>query len=138
MEGPLLLYETLNHSRTCFPSPPLSLYGSLKSVHVILHAVVRCVVRMGGNRFVSCFYYVHLCTSSMCGEQCMSIAVSSVWWIGHWTMKGVVSGGSRYREVESERNEGITYVGQGNMFVYSVYENYTYVCSVSVPSKDEV
>ena len=53
-------------------------------------------------------------------------------------MKGVVSGGSRYREVESERNEGITYVGQGNMFVYSVYENYTYVCSVSVPSKDEV
>ena len=55
-------------------SPPLSLYGSLKSVHVILHAVVvRCVVRMGGSGFVSCFYYVHLCT-----EQCMSIAVDSV------------------------------------------------------------
>ena len=53
---PLLLYESLNHSRTCFPSPPLSLYGSLKLVHVILHVVVvRCVVRMGGSGFVSCF-----------------------------------------------------------------------------------
>ena len=39
------------------------------------------------------FYYVHLCTSSLCGEQ--SIAVGSVWWRGHWTMKGVVSGGSQ-------------------------------------------
>ena len=50
---------------------------------------------MGGGGFVSCFYYVHLCMSSLCGEQCMSIAVGSVWWRGHWTMKGVVSGGSQ-------------------------------------------
>ena len=30
---------------------------------------------------------------SMCFEQCMSVAVGSVWWRSHWTMKGVVSGG---------------------------------------------
>ena len=95
----LLLYESLNHSSTCFPSTPLSLYGSLKSVHVILHAaIVRCVVRMGGSGVVSCFYYVHLCTSSLCGEQCMSIAVGSVWWRSQWTMKDVVSGGSQCGE----------------------------------------
>ena len=44
------------------------------------------------------FYYVHLCTSSMCGEQCMLIAEGGMWWRGHGTMKGVVSGGSQCGE----------------------------------------
>ena len=37
---------------------------------------------------------ISLRVSSLCGEQCMSIAVGSVWWRSHWTMKGVVSEGS--------------------------------------------
>ena len=28
-------------------------------------------------------------------SQCMSIAVGSLWWRGHWTMRGVVSEGSQ-------------------------------------------
>ena len=119
---------------TCFPSPE-SLYGSLKSVHVILRGVV-----ISG----AVFYYVYflfmkcisLRVSSSCSEQCMSIAVGSVCLRGHWTMKGVVSKGSQCGgtlgwSVGARRH----YICKSREYFCGwekncVYEDDTYVCSL--------
>ena len=60
-EGPLLLYETLIQCSTCFPSPLLSLYGSLKLVHVILHVLLGWVAIDLYHVFIMFIYVRVLC-----------------------------------------------------------------------------